>query len=141
MLLVVTDPDALLHRLADGDDDLRHVALVEDVPPSGFRGTTEEARSGSVRFVIDDPEHIVLEVDAPVRGFVVLADQYYPGWSATVNERPVPITRANYLFRLVEVPAGVSSVEFRYRPRTLLLGGIVSAIMAAALLVAARRAT
>ena len=115
----------VLERLATGSDDLRTVALVEEPPASGFVGARRPA-GGVVQFVRNQPEHVVLQVTAPERGFVLLADQHFPGWSATVNARREPILRANHLFRLLEVPAGVSTVEFRYRPTTLLVGAAIS---------------
>ena len=124
----VSGPEELLDRLANGDDDLRQVALVESEPASGFVGGPGKASEGSVEFLRDDPEHVVLRVSASARGFVHLADQYFPGWSATVNGAPAAIARANYLFRLVEVPAGDSIVEFRYRPWSLGMGAVVSAV-------------
>lgn len=129
-LAVVSDPAALLQRLAIGDDDLRRVALVETPPPSGFVGAGEASDGGSVHFERNDPEDLLLQVDAPARGFLVLSDQFFPGWSATVNGEPVPIQRANYAFRLVEVPAGRSSVAFRYQSRSLRLGAGVSVLTA-----------
>jgi len=44
-----------------------------------------------------------------------------------VNGAPAPILRANYLFRLVEVPAGESTVEFRYTPASVRVGAAISA--------------
>jgi hypothetical protein len=129
---VVTDPSALLERLAHGDDDLASVAFVEDPPPSGFTGADGVQRPGTARFETNDPEHLVIDVDAPQRGFLLLSDNYYPGWRATVNGAPVPIQRANYLFRLIEVPAGRSRVEFRFRPTSLAVGGVVSGLTIAA---------
>src|SRR5262249_45475858 len=123
---VVPEPSALLARLADGSDDLAGLAFVEEPPPSGFTGAAEGPTAGSARFVRDDPEHIVIDVDAPARGFLLLADQYYPGWRATVNGDAVPIQRGNYIFRLVEVPAGSSRVELRFRPLSVAVGGVLS---------------
>jgi hypothetical protein len=139
---VVSDPAAVLRRLAQGADDLRRVALVEAPPSSGFLGADAATVGASVRFARNDPEDLILEVDAPVRGFLVLSDQYFSGWSATVDGRPAPIERANYAFRLVEVPAGRSTVTFRYAPRSLWVGAGVSAASAmavAALLLYTRR--
>ena len=133
---IVSDPDQLLGRLADGTDDLRRVAFVEGVPPSGFVGAAGDAAGAQVEFVTNDPEHVVLKVHAPAHGFVQLADQYFPGWTATVNGAAAEIMRANYLFRLVEVPVGDSVVEFRYRPRSLLLGASISALSVVGLIVA-----
>jgi hypothetical protein len=119
--------NALLNRLAYGSDDLAAAAFVEEPPPSGFAGESPApSRAGTAQFVQDDPEHLVIDVDAPERGFLVLADQYSPGWRASVNGETVPIVRANYAFRLVEVPAGRSRVEFRYRPASVAVGAAVS---------------
>ena len=123
---VVPDPAQLLLRLANGPDRLTEVALVEEPPVSRFLGAGEPARMDSVDFVVNDPEHLVLDVDAPRRGFLFLSDTYYPGWRATVNGRPAPIQGANYAFRLVEVPKGRSTVTFRYRPTSLILGAGIS---------------
>jgi hypothetical protein len=132
------DPHRLLRRLARGTQDPRHVALVEQAPPSGFPGTPES--TGEVEFLRNDPEHVTLRVRASARGFLHLADQYADGWSATVNGSPVPITRADYVFRLVEVPAGESIVDFDYAPRSVRFGVLVSTITATALIVYALRA-
>ena len=78
------------------------------------------------RQVVDEPERVVLETTAPERGFLFLADVYFPGWSATVNGQPVPILAANHAFRLVEVPAGPVTLEFRYRSRWVWIGAVVS---------------
>jgi hypothetical protein len=129
---VAADPHALLARLASGADDLRRVAFVEEPVPSGFTGAPATAAPGTVHFVRNDPEDVRIEVDAPARGFLFLADQYFPGWSAVVNGQPTPIQRANFAFRLVEVPAGPSTVAFRYAPQSLRLGAAVSATSGAA---------
>ena len=112
--------------------------------PSGFAGETGDHGAAAVDFVTDDPERVVLRVQAPARGFLVLTDQYFSGWQATVGGTPVQIVRANYAFRLVEIPAGPSTVEFRYVPQSVRLGAVVSALTlvgALATLVRRRRRT
>jgi hypothetical protein len=128
---VVPDPHAQLRRLANGNDDLLRLALVENEPPDGFRGVGPYEGTGSVRFVADEPEHLVIDVDATERGFLLLSDHYFPGWEAQVSGGAVPIQPANFLFRLIEVPAGPSRVELRYRPRSVRIGAIVSALTVA----------
>ncbi|MBP8973645.1 MAG: YfhO family protein [Anaerolineae bacterium] len=51
--------------------------------------------------------------DAPA--YLVFAETWYPGWSATVNGAPAPLLRANLAFQAVAVPAGDSEIVFRYR--------------------------
>jgi uncharacterized membrane protein YfhO len=67
-----------------------------------------------------------IRVHAPQRGFLFLADQYYDGWRANVNGAPAPILRGNYAYRLIEVPAGDSLVEFRYRPLSVAIGALIT---------------
>ena len=51
---------------------------------------------------------------------------FYPGWKAYVDGKEALLTRANYLFRAVKVPAGRHLVSFRYVPQALILGCILS---------------
>lgn len=81
----------------------------------------------------------VLSVDAPRPGLVYCSESWFRGWRAAVDGRPVPILRANYAFRAVEVPAGRSRVELSYRPPGLgpgLAASAVSVVVALALLAA-----
>ena len=64
----------------------------------------------------ESDESIELAVHACAKGYLVLADAFFPGWVAHVGERPVPIHRADYLLRAVELEAGDSVVRFEYRP-------------------------
>jgi|GEM_PF-1319424 len=124
---VVASPEEVLRQLASGGPNLREVALVESVPTDGFLGHSSAA-AGEVTVLQDRAEELALHVNTTGEGFVFLSDQYYPGWEATVNDIPTPIMRANYAFRLIRVPAGASTVRFRYRPKSLWLGMWVSVL-------------
>jgi hypothetical protein len=60
----------------------------------------------------------VVEIDvvAAESGFVVLNDIWHPWWRATVDGLPVPIFKANVLFRAVEVDKGRHRVRFAFEP-------------------------
>jgi len=64
--------------------------------------------------------------DTKKTGMLFLSDNYYPGWQATVDDRPVPILLADYSFRAVEVTAGKHIVRFAYRPMSFYLGAFIS---------------
>jgi hypothetical protein len=130
---IVSDPGRMLRSLALDGPDLRQVALIEAAVPSGFTGGPGDGRAARVEFLTDEPEHLALDVDAPERGFLYLSDQYFPGWHATVDGAPSEIVRANYAFRLVEVPRGRSLVEFHYAPASVRIGALISGLTIIAL--------
>lgn len=78
--------------------------------------TLDYASGGQVEVVTYDSSRIALQVNAPAPAYLVLKEAFYPGWEATVNDRPTPILRANLLFRAVPIPAGESAVVFRFDP-------------------------
>ncbi len=89
--------------------------------------------ASTIRWLTDEPERVRLEVQTSSWAFLVLADTYYPGWTATVDGVPVRIYRANYIFRAVQVPPGVHRVEFDYRPESFRRGLIITVTSAATL--------
>jgi hypothetical protein len=125
---VHTDGRAVLMRLAATDFDPTAVAYI-DQPlslPEGCRGTAE--------IVEDLPCRVTVRMEADRPGLLVLADQWYPGWNATVNGAAAPVVIANYALRGVPVPAGTSEVVFRYAPRSFTNGVLCSAIAGLAVL-------
>jgi hypothetical protein len=80
----------------------------------------------SLRFTHYSPEYISLEVTSDGDGYLVLADAWYPGWTATVDGRAAEILRADVLFRAVPIQAGSHRVEFRYQPQSFAVGAAIS---------------
>jgi uncharacterized membrane protein YfhO len=60
---------------------------------------------------------VALETEAAAPAFVVLADAWFPGWSARVDGRETALHRVNQLVRGVAVPAGRHRVEMTFIPR------------------------
>jgi hypothetical protein len=58
----------------------------------------------------------IVEVDAPGGGFLVLNDVWHPWWRAEVDGKPVPVLKANVLFRAVALEPGRHQVRFTFRP-------------------------
>ncbi|TMB24176.1 MAG: YfhO family protein, partial [Deltaproteobacteria bacterium] len=51
-----------------------------------------------------------------------------PGWRAYVDGQPATLHRANLAFRAVAVPAGQHTVAFRYEPRSVRVGLVLTAL-------------
>ena len=61
-------------------------------------------------------DRVQVWVTAPADGWLLLAEQAYPGWRAAVDGEPVPVYIAEYALMAVPVPAGVHTVTWVYRP-------------------------
>jgi len=60
--------------------------------------------------------------------YLVIGDNYFPGWTAAVDGRPAPLLRADYALDAVALPAGAHTVELVYRPASFLIGIVLSGI-------------
>jgi hypothetical protein len=130
----VVDGLPALRTLVDpGFDPAREILL-----PEGTDRAPSPAFSGESRLLDYRPDRVRVEARLDRAGFLVLLDGYDRGWRASVDGREAPLLRANVGFRAIAVPAGAHVVEMRYRPRSAMVGLLVSAValgvVAAALL-------
>ena len=154
LLAEVTPPSPRVYLARDArvvdDDEAARLLAGSDFEPGrsvvlapGDGAATAHA-DGDCTLVDDRPEHVGLRCRASAPSFAVVADSWFPGWSARVDGRPAPIVRANLAMRAVPLPAGEHDVTLVYRPAHLDLGIAVSAaalVLALALAWARRRAT
>lgn len=111
-------------KFFDPSFDPQHTVLLEEDPalsggsPSG--NFTEITRY--------DVNSVAIRTSSNAEELLVLTDTYFPGWTATIDEKPVKIYRAFWAFRAVPVPKGTHTVMFTYMPQSFLLGGKVTII-------------
>lgn len=104
---------ATVQLMTSGRFDPRAAAFSTETDAAGdYPGS----RACELRWIEDDPDRVSFEVETPDRAFVVLADTYFRGWTARVDDRPAPLHRVNQLTRGVAVPAGRHRVTMRYLP-------------------------
>ena len=99
------------------DYDLSKTAIVYD----DVRGLSDKA-SGSVKILKYSSSRIELEAQTTGASFLVVTDNYYPGWKAFVNGKEVKIYKADYAFRGIVIPAGRSTITFSFVPQSFLIG-------------------
>jgi hypothetical protein len=118
-----------LERL--GPENSKHL-IVED--PSRHLDPSAEV-IGTARIVVDLPERVEVRTDSSGPSYLVLADTFDPGWTATVDGTRTPISPAYVAFRAVALAAGPHTVVFTYRPAGFNLGlgvsiaGVILAII------------
>jgi uncharacterized membrane protein YfhO len=69
------------------------------------------------------------------KGHLLISENWYPDWHATVDGRPALVHRADHSLLSVDVPAGAKRVELRFNSRSYVRGKWLSAVSAAAALI------
>lgn len=98
---------------------------------------------GTVRTTRRTPAHLTLDVRTDAPSWVVVTESAWKGWRAVdANGNRLPLRRANHAFLSFQVPAGNTTVELIYRPRSFVIGSAISGIaFALFLVVLVRRAS
>jgi hypothetical protein len=127
----VPDDGQAVDRLLDESFDPANVAITAaplDLP------TVAVAAGHAATIAAYGDTEIVVAATAARQGLLVLGDQFYPGWQAEVDGRPVEIVRTNHVLRGVPLPAGEHLVVFRFMPASLWTGAALSLAGAVVLL-------
>jgi hypothetical protein len=111
----LADFDALI---ANGwpDVDPRRTVLLKKAPAGLLPGFSRGAPNAVARIVRYANTDVVVEVDAPAGGILVLNDVWHPWWRAGIDGADAEILKANVLFRAVVVPKGTHTVRFTFHP-------------------------
>jgi hypothetical protein len=124
---VLSDEKAVLSDLLSHTDSAARVLFERSNGPKTIPGSNElivkqgemdAAESASFKRI--DCNHIEVSTNTNKPAFLVLSENYYPGWHAEIEHEGIhseaQISRANYLFQAVDVPRGKSIVRFTFRP-------------------------
>ena len=128
----VADARAAVQAMISGAD-FHRTALVESAY-SGVFAPEAGKPAGTASIVRFAPDSLDIDVSSPGAAILVVAEAWYPGWTATVDGTRAPCVPVNDWMRGIPVAAGRSHVRLAFRQDGLLAGSLVSA---AALLVLA----
>jgi len=115
---VIKDQKKILETIFSNDFDPSKEIILEDNP--GINMT--EGDMGVAQIINYQPNNIEISVDSKSNALLFLTDSYYNGWKASVNGKDIPILRANYAFRAIQVEKGRNTVKFYYDPLSFKLG-------------------
>jgi len=82
----------------------------------------------TIKIINYEPEKIKLEIENNENNWLLANEIYYPGWQAKIDDKPIKIYQANYTFRAIQIPKGKHTVEFTFKPKSFIIGKIISSI-------------
>jgi hypothetical protein len=126
-VIVQPDREETLNRIgAFKAGDLRVTGFVEkrlkeQLDPPSNRPETAMITGYSV-------DNMTLSVESHGRALLVLSENSYPGWYASVNGLPTAIHEVDGGLRGIVVPDGASTVALYYAPWSIRIGAILSVL-------------
>ena len=107
-LTTVLDPRFPVHSVAIFNDsaDVKAVQLAAPPTPLELPVTISRYDAGAISLSLSAP--------APAGSALIVSENFYPGWTATVDGKPVTASRAMYSLIGVPLPAGARAVELRF---------------------------
>ena len=118
------DDDSIVREIRSRSIDYRQTAIVGGPELPVLSGLGERAE---VRRLPPQYDAMGFHVVSDRPALLVIPSNYYPGWTATVNGRPAPIYRTNWIGMGVPVGAGESNVAMRFTTPGLWTGALLSA--------------
>ncbi len=126
---VLNQNDAFV-QLKNPNIDLKQTAIIENLPVDLAHTINQndhlEPDKGNAKLISSGELDVAITTKAS--GLLVVSDQYYPGWEATVDGKQTPIYAVDGIFRGIFLNAGTHTIKFEYKPLSFLIGGIISII-------------
>ncbi|MEE1254205.1 MAG: hypothetical protein UHJ11_04040 [Paludibacteraceae bacterium] len=114
---------------AIGNIDLLQKAVIDTCWRTKVSDGLAMTQPASIRLTnYANPGNLFYESESSEDGLAVFSEVYYKTWKAFIDGKEVPVVRANYILRAIEVPAGKHTIEFRCEDDLLLETQIVSTI-------------
>jgi hypothetical protein len=118
----VLDPRFDPARIAVFDTSARVQPNAGQAPPEplAITATTSNLAPGKA--------DVALSAPAPAGSALIVSENYYPGWNATVDGRAVETYRADYNLIGIPLPAGAKAVSLRYHDPAVTTGRLITIV-------------
>ncbi|SDS21432.1 membrane protein YfhO [Polaribacter sp. KT25b] len=87
----------------------------------------EKDSTAIISLVKYDVTDLIYQSKTAKEQFAVFSEIYYKdGWNAYVDGKLTPHFRVNYVLRGMKIPAGEHKIEFKFEPKVIQQGGLIS---------------
>ena len=121
-LTTILDPRFPVHSVAIFNDSANIKAAQLSTPPTPLDLSVAITKydAGAISLTLGAP--------APAGSALVLSENFYPGWNATVDGKPVTAARAMYSLIGVPLPTGARQVELRFTSASFEKGKLITLV-------------
>lgn len=131
--MVKAPEEQALATVLDPRFDPTRVAIVDtaarDIQGQQLQALPEPASvKATVTSMTDRAYDVQLDAPAPEGSALLVSENYYPGWQATVDGKPAPVARMNNNLIGVALPAGARAVELRFTDRAYEKGKVLTLV-------------
>lgn len=132
----ISTPDNIFTRLKADDFDVRKKIIIEkNLPENMLSGNNSpETDNSSATITSYKDQEVLIDARMENDGFLVLTDQYYPGWKAFVDGKETEIFPTDFIFRSIYLKKGQHQIRFTYDPLSYKIGKYISLTTAILLL-------
>ena len=103
--------------------------ILEEEPELVHRPSSIVHRKEYVDILRYEPNEVIIEANVRKKAkFLVLADNYYPGWEAEADGEKTKVYKANFVLRAVYLSPGRHTVRFFYNPVSFKIGAAISLV-------------
>lgn len=126
---LVNNPDEEIEAIRAGKTNLKQSAVIDESKFKIEKTDFNVSPTSSIKMTAYAPNKLVFESSNENEGLAVFSEIYYPkGWTATLDNQPIDILRANYMLRAISIPAGEHKIEFSFKPTSYYTGETIAKV-------------
>jgi hypothetical protein len=119
---VIKDKDKILQRLKEPDFDYREAVILEEEPGIESCRDASLCVSTPARVTEDKINSLTVEAKTDKPGLLVLSENAYPAWKASVDGKETKIYTADYIFRAIPLEKGKHKIDLVYSSKPYNIG-------------------
>lgn len=102
-----------------GNISLRQEAVADKKFKNILGESHTQDNSSTAKIIAYEPNQLTYDVNSSKGGILVFSENYYPGWTATVDGNDVEVGRVNYILRAINVKPGKHKVVLSFFPKSV----------------------
>ncbi|ETR72644.1 MAG: hypothetical protein OMM_01565 [Candidatus Magnetoglobus multicellularis str. Araruama] len=125
---IATDKQDALKKVGSyTGEDFKKKVILEKKPGVTYDSNALSINpSYQINEIFCNANKIELSVESTQNGFLVISNNYHPGWEASINGKKTEVFQGNYIMQAVWIPAGKHHLVLEFKPFLMKIGLIVS---------------